>query len=192
MTVRRDSRDGERRGSRMESTDPTRCLGVYRPYLRAMAEAALRGTLAPRMDPSDLVQETLLRASTAKEQFRGKTDQEFAAWLQQILQNILIDAIRHHQSGKRDLRREEALSESLEMLGESPSGIVRRSEDLSRIAAALQQLSEEQRSVIVWRSEGATFEEIGERTQRSADAARMLWGRAVKRMLKILEPNDQP
>ena len=47
-----------------------------------------------RIDPSDLVQQTLLKAHEKRDQFRGKTDAERAAWLRAILADQIADALR--------------------------------------------------------------------------------------------------
>ena len=56
---------------------------------------------------------------------------------------------------------------------------------------ALLELSEEYRQVIEWRNyQGLSFEEIGQRTDRSAEAARKLWGRALKNLQDLLGADD--
>ena len=58
--------------------------------------------LQGRIDPSDLVQQTLLKAHEKQDQFRGKTDAERLAWLRTILANQMADALRkfRRQQGK--------------------------------------------------------------------------------------------
>ena len=61
--------------------------------------------LQGRIDPSDLVQQTLLKAHEKQDQFRGKTDAElFAAWLRTILANQMATPAKfRRQQGTRDL-----------------------------------------------------------------------------------------
>ena len=88
----------------LEERDP----GRFRNYLKLLAELEMGSELAPRLDPSDLVQETLLKAYRSRDQFRGASDEAYLAWLRVILSNTLGTALRHHHRNRRDLRREGA------------------------------------------------------------------------------------
>jgi DNA-directed RNA polymerase specialized sigma24 family protein len=57
----------------------------FRPYLRVLAQVQLGPRWHSRHDPSDLVQQTLVRAVAAAEQFRGQDDADLAGWLRRIL-----------------------------------------------------------------------------------------------------------
>ena len=57
------------------------------------------------LDPSDVVQETLLKAHQGLDQFRGDTDAEMAAWLRAILTNTLADWLRRFQAGARNVEQ---------------------------------------------------------------------------------------
>ena len=62
-----------------------RLLESYRNYLRLLARTGIDASLRGKADPSDLVQETLLKAHQHFDQFRGQTETELVAWLRQIL-----------------------------------------------------------------------------------------------------------
>ena len=62
-----------------------RLLEAARLYLLLVANRELPPDLRPKVGPSDLVQETLLRAHRHFGQFRGATEDELLAWLRQIL-----------------------------------------------------------------------------------------------------------
>src|SRR2546421_12928759 len=72
-------------------------LESYRNYLRLLARTGLDGGLQDKADPSDVVQETLLKAHQHFGQFRGRTDAELAAWLRQILARNLTDLARRYR-----------------------------------------------------------------------------------------------
>ena len=64
--------------------------------------------------PSDIVQQTLLKAHEKHDQFRGSTDHELRGWLRAILARNLVDAARLHRRRQGDAIRslEAALDES--------------------------------------------------------------------------------
>ena len=75
--------------------------------------------LQVRLDPSDLVQETLLEAHRDFRQFLGRTEAELTVWLRRILVRNLADQLKHHQSQKRDFGREQPLEVLIEQAHEA-------------------------------------------------------------------------
>jgi len=169
-----------------------RLLSIYRPLLTGFAGQLVPPALAGRVDRSDLVQEALTRGLVQRTQFRGESNAEFSAWLKQILQNVATDWIRRHTSEKRDVLRETGDIELLVAGGDSPSTFCSQQEEFERIALAMEELTEEQRVAVRLRSEGFSFPDIGERLNRSEDAARMLWGRGLSRLMERLKHHDEP
>ena len=135
-------------------------LEKFRNYLRVLARLQLDPRLQGKMDPSDLVQQTLLKAYQGLGQFRGQTSAEQAAWLRQILANTLANAVRDYGRARRDVDLERSLEADLDrsasgMAGwlaayqTSPSQAAQRNEELLRLADALAELREPQREVVV-------------------------------------------
>src|SRR5436309_1023550 len=89
-------------------------LGRFRSYLRLLAGLHLDQRLRGKVDPSDLVQQTLLQAYQARDSFRGQSQAELAAWLRQILARNLAHAVRDLTRAKRDVARERSLEQGLE------------------------------------------------------------------------------
>ena len=84
-------------------------LERFRSYLRLLARVQLGAGLRTKVDPSDLVQQTLVRAWQSLDQLRGQRDVEVAAWLRQILARTLANAVRDLAREKRDVGREVSL-----------------------------------------------------------------------------------
>jgi RNA polymerase sigma-70 factor, ECF subfamily len=172
-------------------------LQFYFNYLTVLASTQLDRRLRRRLNPSDLVQETLLAAHRDFESFRGNTPQELVGWLRQILINVLHGAIaRHVKAGKRDIRREISIDEIGNGVDRSaanlasllpapvsnPSGKLQAQERAAELADHLAMLRPDYREVIVLRNlQGLSFDEIAIQMERSAGAVRMLWLRAIDR-----------
>jgi RNA polymerase sigma-70 factor (ECF subfamily) len=173
-------------------------LEQYRNYLVVLAATQLEKRLQPRVSPSDVVQETMLRAHKNFAQFRGTTEPELLAWLRQILVNNLARFVEQHVlAARRDVRREvsiERLGVALEQStiqlaalvpekGKSPSMAVQQREEAVVLADRLARLPKDYREVLVLRNlQGLPFEEVASRIGRSVGATRMLWLRAIEKL----------
>ena len=175
----------------------SRLLELCRPYLTLVADQHLSPNLRAKVNPSDLVQDTCLEAHRDFARFTGTTEDDLLAWLRRILLNNLANVRRRYQgTGKRQVSREVALldtqnSELMDGLGveESPSGQAQARERDEELRSALAHLPEATRQIIHWRNyERLTFEEIGRRLDKSAEAVRKTWARAIVELGKQFEP----
>src|SRR5262249_16890969 len=151
-------------------------------YLRLLAEIHFDLRLQGKLDPSDIVQQTLLQAHKAEAQFHGTTDQEKAAWLRQILAHNLANALRDLGREKRDVAREQSLAAAIEESSgklqawlaaeqSSPSEQAEKNEELLRLAEALAELPESQREAIVLHHlQGWPLAELARHLNRSEGA----------------------
>ena len=171
-----------------------------------LAATQIEKRLQPRVSPSDVVQETMLRAHKNFGQFRGTTEPELLAWLRQILVNNLARFVEQHVlAARRDVRREvsvERLGAALEQStiqlaalvpaqGNSPSMAVQQREEAVVLADRLAHLSDDYREVLVLRNlQGLPFEEVASRIGRSVGATRMLWLRAIEKLRTFYRKDD--
>jgi len=181
-------------------------LEQYRNYLVVLATTQIEKRLQPRVSPSDVVQETMLRAHKNFAQFRGTTEPELLAWLRQILVNNLARFVEQHMlAARRDVRREvsvERLGMALEQStiqlaalapaqGKSPSMAVQQREEAVLLADRLAQLPEDYRLVLMLRNlQGLPFEEVASRIGRSVGATRMLWLRAIDKLRTLYRQDE--
>ena len=139
-------------------------LAKFRAYLILLAEMKLSPALRSKISSSDVVQETLLHAHQHLDQFQGRTEAEFAAWLRQILVRHLIDTLRKYRSKARNVAKERPLEAEAEASSQklerwlateeaSPSQLVMHEEQLFHLASALELLPEDQRIVVELPSE---------------------------------------
>lgn len=182
-------------------------LQQYRNYLAVLASMQIDKRLLPRVSPSDVVQETMLRAHKNFGQFRGTTEPELMAWLRQILVNNLAKFVEQHMlAARRDVRREvsiERIGAALEhstiqlaqlvpAANKSPSMAVQQREEAVELADRLAQLPEDYREVLVLRNlQGLPFEDVAQRIDRSVGATRMLWLRAIEKLRSVYR-KDEP
>src|SRR5262249_3342590 len=120
---------------------------------------------------------------------------ELLAWLRRILVNHLANVARHFQACGRD--REGALNHGDSSLplgdrvadsGGSPSAHAMAREADDGLRRALEKLPDDYRQVVWLRQwENLPFDEIGKRMDRSGEAARQLWRRAIELLAEFLE-----
>ena len=170
-----------------------RLLDDFRPYLLSVAGGALDADLQAKAGASDLVQESLLEAQRDFGGFAGRQPEQFQFWLLQILLHNAQNLRRHYrETAKRDVSREVPLPAHdpgaihggcVAAKDPSPSSHAVGDEKAARLRRALARLPEHYRNVLSWRHrDGCTFAVIGTRLGRTADAARVIWGRALRKL----------
>ena len=179
-----------------------RDLEQHRDSLRFMAQARLSPALRGKLDPSDVVQLTLLKASESIGQFRGQTTAELRAWLQQILVRTLANAARDQGRERRDRGRERSLEQapddSYAGLGaylvaeqSSPSQRAVRDEQALLVTRALTALPDAQREALMLKyCQGWSLAEIGRHLDRSPTAVASLLQRGLKQLRVYLRDSE--
>lgn len=170
----------------------------FRSWLMLLARTRVDGVLRGKVDPSDIVQQTLLLATRDAGQFRGSSDAELAGWLRGIMGHVLAHELQSVATAKRDASLEVSMDALLEQSAQrldallaatqtSPSQAAIAHEERDRLATVLEGLPEDYRDVLVLRHlEGLPFPEIAERMNRAPGAVRMLWVRALAHLKERL------
>jgi RNA polymerase sigma-70 factor (ECF subfamily) len=162
-----------------------------RRYLAVVARLRLGNDFRGKLDPSSVVQKTLLEAHQKGHQFRGGSEAEYLAWLRRALENNLADAIRADGRAKRDVARERSLDAAADdssIRGQgwlaadhtSPSRRAEKNEELDQLADALADLPEDQReAVMLHHLQRATLAELAQHMGRSESAVAGLLHRGL-------------
>ncbi len=179
-------------------------LEHFRSYLHVLARILIGPRRRCPIEPSDVVQETLLEAHRKRDQFRGSSDAELAAWLRTLLTFTLADMRRALGRDKRDPGRQRSLEEVLEQssarLGgwltdgtSSPDRRAERNEQIHRMLDALEKLTEAEHDALVLRYLGGrSLDQIGRQLGRTRDAIAGLLKRGLQRLRELLqEPESE-
>jgi RNA polymerase sigma-70 factor (ECF subfamily) len=178
---------------------PSWPLERYREYLHLLARLQLEPRLQSKVDSSDMVQQTLLRAHQNIGQFRGQGELELAAWLRVILAHTVANEVGKFRQAKRDVTLERSLEAAVEESSarleawlaadqSSPSDQAIRQEQLLHLADALARLPDEQRSAIeLHHLKGCSVSDIAEQWSRSRPAVAGLIRRGLQKLRELLK-----
>lgn len=172
----------------------------HRPRLRRMVAVRLDPRLAARLDPSDLVQQTLAEADRRLDDYLRRRPLPFYPWLRQLAWERLTDAYRRHvRADRRTVAREEAalpalpdasaleLADRLFAGGPGPSEAARRAELRDRVRAAVAALPAGDREVIALRYlEQLTAAEVAAVLGLTEAAVKSRALRAMRRLRTLL------
>jgi RNA polymerase sigma-70 factor (ECF subfamily) len=152
------------RAGRGDPAARAQLLVRHQQRLRQMIAVRMDRRLAARIDPSDVVQETLADAVQQLSDYLRHPSLPFFPWLRQLAWERLIELHRRHvQAQRRSVRREERwapplpdesaleLAGRLVARGSSPSARLGRDELRRSVQAALARLAEHDREVLVLR-----------------------------------------
>jgi RNA polymerase sigma-70 factor (ECF subfamily) len=171
-------------------------LKRYRDYL-LLARSQLDRRLQAKLDPSDVVQQTLLKAHQNWGQFRGKSEAELAAWLRAILAQHLADVARKfdlwhdvpEQSLEAALEQSSARLESwLAAEDTPPCKKFERQEQLLQMAEAMARLPDDQRTALELRHlRGLPVAEVARTTGRTTAAVGSLLYRGLTTLRRLMD-----
>ncbi|TWT46022.1 ECF RNA polymerase sigma-E factor [Phycisphaerae bacterium RAS1] len=175
-------------------------VSLYGPRLRWLIDLRLPPTVRARVSGDDVLQEVLLTVSQQIRALLVENEAAFWTWLCKVVEQRLIDVRRRHlQAAVRDARREAPLASPgpgstsvrlgalLADSGTSPSGRLRSHEQREALRAALGELPESYREVIVLRIlEGLSVSDTATIMGRSPGAVSVLLTKAVKRLGSVI------
>jgi len=170
-----------------------------RGYLLAVARDEMDIALREKSRPSSVVQQTLMTAQQIFERFEGNSESELLAWLVGILKNHIADLSKYFHREKRHMGRELSLERDLTVNRGalpavermSPADALMRDEEAQVLVSTMTRLPADYREVITLRNfECLSFDEVGRHMQRSAEAARKLWTRAIEALRREMDESD--
>lgn len=160
--------------------------------LLAFIRLRLGRTLRAQLESRDILQATFLKSFEHLSEFEKSDTSSLMAWLARIAENEIRDRADYHARQRRDARAETPLETAH---AEVPAGMrsaltqVILDERARRLEQALETLDAHHREIIILRGlEELSFREIGRRLQKSEDACRMLYARAMAALTIRMEP----
>ena len=184
------------------NADAGSVLEPFRKYLRVLAHVHLDARLRGKLDPSDVVQQTLLHACVGFDDLRSREPGVLAVWLRKILSRTLADAVRDLERAKRDVGRERSIEQAVDESASgleawlaadqsSPSERADQNEQLLRLADALCDLPDDTRTAVVLKHcRGWTLAQIAEHLGRTPAAVASLLHRGLKQLRELLHEGE--
>jgi RNA polymerase sigma factor (sigma-70 family) len=155
-----------------------------RGSLRRWAHGRLPRWARADADTSDIVQDVLIRTISRLGRFEPRQSKALQGYLREAVRNRIRDEVRKIERRPRSSLEEHELAAT-----QSPLADAMEAENTRRYRAALAQLSDEDRDVIVARLElGYSYEQVALMTGRSSpDSARMAVRRALLRLAEEMD-----
>ena len=160
---------------------------LVRRHEKRVYAVALRSSGSPE-DAEDITQEVFLRAWRSIEEFRG--DSGFSTWLFRITMNLCVDHARHKHAQPQTqplVMGEEESERPLPDTAPTPEEHLDNSELGRELAAALDEVSEEHRRIVLLRDvSGMSYTEIAEVLEISEGTVKSRQSRARIALRKVL------
>lgn len=180
----------------MDSSVESNLFDGYRSLLLTAASTKIPLRFRSRIDPSDVVQNVLARATLAIA--KGSKPIKIQPWLWDMLGKQILDDIKHSLRQKRDITRECSAGDRFEIENDlcqqlpgdhtSPSQAAIRKERLEIVFRIIGQLPEQQRMAITLKFvEGLTLDEIVGKMQSTERAVAGLLRRGMQGISRRLK-----
>ncbi len=177
-------------------------LARHRAAIRRMIDHRLDRVVQRRVDASDIVQDVLLEANRRLGDYLANPTMPFQLWLRHMARDRVIDAHRRHRvAASRSLDREVPLESPADADGSqadlaggladrelTPAAVATWHELERRFAAAVEQLDEADRQIVLLRHfEHLSTAEAAEVLGLSKPAVGMRYLRAMRRLRVLLD-----
>src|SRR3954447_5186714 len=184
-------------------------LREFREPLRRVIDLRLDPAIARPVDASDIVQDVLIEANQRLTEYLKHPDMPFHLWLRHLAQDRIIDTHRRHRlAQRRSVDREQPIARPA-WADESSASLVAHLIDTERtptseaiqhelqrrLADAVNQLSDDDREIILMRHhEALSNQEVARMLELTEAAASMRYLRALRRLRAVLVPDggDSP
>jgi RNA polymerase sigma-70 factor (ECF subfamily) len=173
-----------------------RLLARHQSDLEAFARIHLDAGLRTRVDPSDLVQDVQLETVERINDFLERQPMPFHLWIRKTAYQRLLHLRKQHRTAaRRSVDREVPLPDRSSLLlarpliagGPSPSQQAESRELAERISAAVGELAEADRELLLMRHvQDMPYEEIALLLELEPATARKRYGRALIRLQTVL------
>ena len=174
----------------------------YQDRVLRIVRLRLGSQIRNKLQSMDLLQEVFLSAFQKIQDFEPTSEGAFIHWLAKIVQNKLIDHVNNFNASKRKAPYGEVPLDDFSVDGNSgdrlkidppandttPSQFVIRQEAKTVVDDLLAKLKEADREIIIYHSlEELTFNEIGQMLNKSEDAVRKKYQRAMLKLVELAE-----
>ena len=181
-------------------------FGQFREPLRKVIDLRLDPVLARRVDASDIVQDVLIEANQRLTEYLKSPGMPFHLWLRHLAQDRIIDTHRRHRTAqRRSIDKEQPIARPAWADDESGSLVAQlvdadrtpateaiQAELARRLAAAVNELSEDDREVILMRHhEQLSNQDVAAALGLTEAAASMRYLRALRKLRAVLLPGDE-
>jgi len=186
--------DDDKRG---QSAAIDALLERHLPALRAFVRLRVGGALSQQESSSDLVQSVCREILTGRERFVDQGDAAFKGWLFTTALRKIVDKRRYWSAEKRDLKKrsdpQQSDDDPASLLDQyatlaTPSREASLAEQVKRVEAAMQTLSEEQREIVtLHKIVGLNHADIGKQLGKSEENCRQILRRALVKLAEELD-----
>jgi RNA polymerase sigma-70 factor, ECF subfamily len=173
-----------------------RLCAMYRDEMSRFLERRIDRRMQGRVDASDVLQDAQMDAWLRIDDYLDREPMPFGVWLKRtVYERLLMVRRRHVDAARRAVGDEVPFPQQSSLLlarklfagASSPSRQVNRKELAERVHAAMAQLSEIDREILVMRNlEELPYAEIAGILNIDAAAARKRHGRALLRLSQLL------